>query len=208
MAIVAGEVCKFTVFQTWNLQQVLNVFYYQQIDSVALGNNGVPQAFWDYVKTAWRACVVPSSTYTFNRVTMEVFNTAGDYGEYIIPTAEQQGTRVLDPASYEASFLAASLKFVPENRTVRPGGKRIAGMLEQDHNANNLDAAYLTLLQALADKFDDNIAYNVLGVDNMRPVVYGYGRPRVEPAHAVPVQSVVVSPYTSSQVSRKLGHGV
>lgn len=116
---------------------------------------GLAEAYWNEVKTVWRALVPSSSAFTFNTVFLREDNGGLSYGEYAIPPAERDGTR--DPTGL-GDFLppanAASVRLAVGTAVTRPGQKRFPGILEGDSTGSLLSTAFVTLVDALAEKYD------------------------------------------------------
>lgn len=207
MAINAGQVFELAIRGVFYGQRVQNVFHYRNVGGAAdLAASGMCEAWWNDIKAAWRGFMKTEANLIYTEVVSIAVNGSGHYGSYLIPTGEQQGTSVR-AGEFLPTFNAANITFNPALRLVRPGSKRIAGVLESDQVNGVLTAGAQALLGAIATQVVNGF------VDAATPsswefVIYG-------PANAsrpVPVSQLVtghsVSPNVTSQLSRKLGRGI
>lgn len=210
MAILS-EHLKITVRGTISAQQWENVQWYKPGGAafVTAEAAGVAQAYWNDVKSAWRALIVDSSVFTFQSILVSEPGDTGAFGEFPVPVGEQNGTRAIGSLTdFMPPFNAWGVRLTVATRTTRPGQKRFCGIMEGDANGDVLTAPGIALVQALAVKFSDNI---VLG----SPVATGVLIPEVVSidratgaitAHQE-VTGYLINPYVTSQVSRKRGRG-
>lgn len=172
--------------------------------------DAVGEAWWNDVKTAWRALApISDPNVRFISVLVEEFDGSGGLGEFAIPSSEQLGTRSLS-AGYDLmpSYCALGCRLTVPTRTTRPGQKRFPFLVETDVSLNVIGAAYLALANTLAGKYSATIT---LGA----PVALGTLTPKIcsrDPAdgHIVASQDVsgfVLNSFITSQVSRRYGHG-
>jgi len=211
MAIAVGDIAQFSVTgdimnQTWT-----NVYTYKVVvwpGSVTGEQAG--EAFWDHIKTVYRALLPVGWASAFTSVTVrDLSNTAGDYAVYGIPTAERAGTRANPSGNILPPFLAVGVRLNVASRVTRPGQKRFAGMYEVDSDGDTVNATFASLVEDIMDVM-------------VGPIVLG------APAATVSLDSIVVkrSPvdgsvladqyvtsYTvnnqiTSQNTRKIGRGI
>lgn len=172
--------------------------------------DAVGEAWWNDVKTDWRA-LVPSdvTNFSFESVLVEEFDGSGGLGEFAIPSGERDGTRIPSSSSgFMPSYVACGMRLTVPTRTTRPGQKRFPGLDEADVSNNVIGAEYLDLVEDLSRVYDTTIT---LGA----PVALGTLTPKIckrDPAdgHILASQDVaghVINPYVTSQVSRRRGHG-
>lgn len=209
MTLPLGAHVRVTVRQVYDSQECLNVFYYQ---SGGLGVGTVLEmitAIWDNLKSQWRP--LASSGVTFDRVIGEEMAGDLEFGEYSIPTAERAGTRTGTPMS---SFNAYAFKLGRDVRTVKPGSKRLVGVVEEATDGYGvINAAVAAAMVNVATLMLAAVPFGTLSSASAFPILYGAPHPastrypeRVDPVFA-PVTSVVPQPYISTQNTRKRGHG-
>ena len=192
-------------------QEWENVQWYRPTGSAFLTADAVSvaEAYWNDVKTVWRAAVVVSPDLTFNSVFVSEEGETGAFGEFAVPPAESQGTRSGSGlGEFLPSFNAAGVRLTVATRTTRPGQKRFVGGTEGDNLGGVWSATYIGLIDTLAAKFDSTIT---LG----SPVATGVLDPEVVHinlgTHLITASQLVVghltNPNITSQVSRKIGRG-
>jgi len=195
------------------LGQQVQVVQWYRLDGVAFATAtvlGVLEAYWNNIKDVWRATHVAD----VNDRTLSLFGREAGalaaYAEFAVPVAEQQGTRASGAsfAGYMPPFVGAGVKLAVGSGLTRPGQKRFWGLGEGDSVEGVMQAPYLTLVEALAVKFSDQI---LLGA----PVATGVMFPEVvrqEPVTgnilvAQDVTGHVVNNNLTTQNSRKIGRG-
>lgn len=204
---ITGSHLKVTIRGTISAQQWENVQWYKPTGAafVTAEAAGVAQAYWDDVKTVWRALIVDSSVFTFQSVLVSEPGDTGAFGEYPIPIAEQNGTRAIGSLTdFMPPFNSWGVRLTVATRTTRPGQKRFCGIMEGDANSDVLLAPGIALVAALAAKFSDNV---ILGT----PVATGVLVPEIVRLEGTPsavaasqeVTGFLINPYVTSQVSRK-----
>ena len=207
MAITGGSVLRLTLVQNYMAQEVLNVFYAKQTAGSSSDSPAtVVDGFWQDIKAAWRAVMPDTDDMLITKIVLEDLVTPFDYYEYVVPTSEQRGTRSYTGALLN-SFSAASIKIVVPTRATRPGGKRISGLTEDVVDRQNLVSSYITLLNTLFAALATGWAATSPGSGSYAVGVYGYGRPASSSPTFQQMSGYLVSPYVSSQVSRKIGRG-
>lgn len=209
MAITAGIV-KITLRGTITGQRWQVGRYFAPVGAAWLTADAVggAQAWWDNVKAAWRASVPAASSATFESVLFEEVGAGLAFGEYAIPVSEQLGTRAGATTDFLPSFNAAGVRLTVGTRVTRPGQMRIPGGLEQDQVGGTWVAGYVTLIDAIADKYDTQLTLGApVATGNLTPKVV-----RLDVSGDVVVASQdivghVTNPNVTSQVSRKIGRG-
>jgi hypothetical protein len=170
---------------------------------------GVLEAYWNDIKTAWRALIVTSSSFKFTELLGAEESPTGAFGSFPVPLAEQLGTRAAGSlGNFLPSFAAAGVKLTVATRVTRPGQKRLPGIMEGDNDNGTLEAGYIALADPVAEVYS---VPRVLGA----PVATGVLTPvicHLDPITDLPVASQevtghVINQFISSQVSRKIGHG-
>lgn len=205
--IPAGGLVRFSVNQTFQGQAVRNVFWYRAEDGVADDALlGIAQTFWEKVRTPWRAFAPNLSNLTFDAVEARAFDGDLDYAVYVIPVAEQVGTRSVGGSQFMPTFCAANITLNPANRQVRPGSKRIAGLVEVDNDANMLTTVSAGLLQTLANSFVGTIVSGGF-IDTLTAVIHSPPTPDRPTRLLVPIVSASATRGITTQNSRKIGRG-
>jgi hypothetical protein len=170
---------------------------------------GVGEAFWNDIKTVWRAAMRQSTALVTESILVSEPGPTGAFGEYAIPVAEREGTRSAASGAFLPSFNAAGIRLVVATRTTRPGQKRIVGGLEEDQSGGGWLPGYLALLNALAPKFAEPI---ILGAPVATGVLIPYiVRTNADGSAVLASQEVtgwVTNTNVTSQVSRKIGRGI
>lgn len=170
---------------------------------------GVLEAYWDNIKTDWRAFHVTGAD---NR-TISLFGRepgiGGAYAEFPIPTGEQQGTRSgVGGGDWMPPMNATGIKLVVGSGVTRPGAKRVWGMVEADQVSGVLQAGIVAVANMAATIFANSI---ILGA----PVATGEMQGeivRLDPTTqlvtvAQDVTGFIVKPNVTTQNSRKIGRG-
>lgn len=215
MALTGGDVVRITLFQKFNAQDVLNTMFYRVEGPAVLSGAQVAEGWWNDVKATWRAVAPNLSHFSFERVLAEEIEGDLEYGEYLIPVGERNGTRVGAVGDTLPSFTAVGVKWSVATRQTRPGSKRFVPITEGDVNNNSqLSAELLALFNTLNVMLTANIEIGVLDAFDMVPIVYG---PVLAPSVRDPdgrpavvlndITGFLINPYVTSQVSRKIGHG-
>lgn len=172
---------------------------------------GVAEAYWNDVKTAWRAMAFNSiaSAQFVSVVCREVGGSLG-LGEYAIPAGEQAGTRSTGGANgFAPSYVAVGVRLAVGTRITKPGQKRVPFILEDDVLANSASSAVQALADTLAQKWSQPIVLGApVATGSLIPVVARLDR--TNPDVLIAQQEVTghaVNPFLTSQVSRRYGHG-
>lgn len=175
--------------------------------TVTAGN--VAEAWWNHVKSAWRAMIINDPTFTFDSVLVEELGGANQFGEYAIPAAERQGSRPLGSlGAWLPSFAAVGVKLVVATRDTRPGQKRFPGLSEGDNEGGFVAAPFVALVGAVATHYSSGFVLGAPALaEGIYPVVARYATGNPVPVVTQPVVGHSVSNVITSQVSRKIGHG-
>lgn len=203
MAIDAGDVLRFTVVQSYDSQQVLNVFYYKVgvLGVSTLTPAEIAENFWDSVKVNWRGCA--AIAVTFDKVVLEDLDGDFDYGEYVISGAERAG---LASGVSMASYEAYAIKLNRTSRLTRNGAKRLVGVTETQVDAFGLlTSGMFNALQLLADDFATDLRVGVAVL--AEPVIVGFPNAHRALRVEVPIDAATAAAYTSTQNTRKRGRG-
>lgn len=210
MSIQLGALLEISLSGEVFSNMVANVWQYEVTNTmVSITAEQVAEAWWNHVKTNYRA--VPTSTYTgiFRKVLVRELNApTGAYGTYGIPLAERTGTR--SPGSSSdilPLFNAVGVRLNVGSRATRPGQKRFAGLNEDDQTSGGLTTAVVSAVNTLMTQM---IASMTLGAPAatmvLKPVVVRKDVTGTVVAHQA-ITSFSVNTNVTSQVSRKLGRG-
>lgn len=208
---ITSEIIRVVIRGVYMSQLVENVQWYVPTGAAFLTAEaaGVAQAYWDNIKTDWRAFHIAN---TLDR-TLSVFvsepGASGAYGEYAIPTGEQQGTRdatgagqLLPPTN------SVAVRLTVATRVTRPGQKRFWGVWEGDNSYGVLEAPIVTAANTLAVKFSDNITLgSPVATGVLIPVIVKINRETGEVVDRQEVVGFAVNSNVSTQNSRKFGRG-
>lgn len=169
----------------------------------------VGQAYWNDIKTAWRACHYATSDDVTTSVFVAEPGDTGAYGEYAVPTGEQLGTRTIpDGENLLPPYCSGAFRQSVSSRVTRPGQKRMWGLGEADNDAGVLQAGYAALLAALAVKFSAVITLgSPVATGTLAPIVVHIDRATGAPTASQNVDGFVINPNLSTQNSRKFGRG-
>jgi hypothetical protein len=210
MAIGASSLIEVTMGMLWFGQQTLNVYQYE-VDVWPNPTSAInaAEAWWNHVKTDYRALIVSGGGRNFNSVTVrELNNPTGDLAEFSIPSAEEGGTRSAGSlGAFLASFNAVGVRLTVGSRATRSGQKRIVGLTEGDVQGNDVSSGFIPLVENLMDTMTTHM---ILGAPSalveLSPIVC-----RKDITGAVtasqPVTGYVVNPFLTTQNTRKFGRG-
>lgn len=211
MAYPAEALTEITMVQTYPGSQILNVFTYWAdnvpgtVDAVHIA-----EAWWNAVKTTWRAMIAVGIGAYFQSVRIqELNNSAGAFAEWNVPVGEQVGTRAAPAAPQVLPlFNAAAVRLTVGTRLTRPGQKRFFGLTETDNDGGPIGSAFLTLLNAHMAVLDSQITLGApAALVTLDPIVTS----RDAAGTVINYQNVtgyVINPNISSQNTRKPGRGI
>lgn len=203
----ALDVFRFTLEATFLAQKVINVFHYV-VETLTADDDFLVNASDSWLTDVFTTWWSVQAGQVYNeRLTVENLsdidrpfytrsvNQAGGYTGEVLP-----------------SFNSVSFKYNVGTRKTRAGGKRLAGILESDTTGNGLTPTSLTTkyqilagqLQEVVEVFDPVVG----AIATLAPIVlkkYTGDVPTV--ADWQRVLSVTVSPFVTTQSSRKVGYG-
>lgn len=193
-------------------QQWQNVQYYEPSGTALLTVNMIEllEAYWNDIKTPWRALIENDSNATFETVYGEEIGGLGGFAEYPVPTGERLGVRSAScPGGWMPSFIACGCRLTVGTHVTRPGQKRFHGLLECDVAGNVIGSDYLLLAEGVAEKYSQPIALGIpAALVALQPIVTKQeGTPPVITAHQ-DVTGYLLNTFVTSQNSRKHGRGV
>lgn len=208
---VTAEDLKITIRGTCLAQQAEVVQWYRPTGAAFLTATllGVAEAYWNDIKTLWRACHLNSTNDTTVSILISEPGAGGGYAEYAIPSGEQSGTRSSPTQNQPLPpFMCAGVRLTVGTRTTRPGQKRFWGLVEEDQSAGVLGSALAALVAALAPKFSAGITLGApVATGVLWPeIVHLEGSPQVVTARQ-DVTGFIVNPNVTTQNSRKYGRG-
>lgn len=170
---------------------------------------GVAEAFWNDIKTDWRACHFDNASDKTTSVVVAEPGDTGAFGEWAIDPSEQEGTRD-SGVGFQAMppYCVVAVRQTVATRATRPGQKRFWGLGEGDSVNGILQPTLQGLVDTLMAHFESAV---ILGA----PVATGVMTPQVvglDPATGLPARQQdvighVTSVYVGTQVSRKYNRG-
>lgn len=214
---VIGDVLQVVLRAEYQLQTVLNTFFYRVMDAPSPGwQAGFIAEFRETVLDPMRNVQVPSLVYKDIYV-KNIFD--GEEFTSEIPTITGLNGSA---AQRLPSFIAAHVKLTRGNNRVRHGHKYIAGQTEDHTVGQTWEPSYQTFLQAAADGMAAELNAGG-GVDIWKPCIVGrIAQPQLNkpPKYRLPVsQSEMADQWAyitgaradtavTTMRSRKAGHGV
>lgn len=207
MPIVVGGRIKISLRYVFFGQRCENVQWFRTdgaafltADAVAVG-----EAYWNDIKTAWRALIVTSPSFEFVEVAVEEESPTGAFGVYSVPLAERQGTR---PAGSLVDFLpqfnACPVKLTVATRVTRPGQKRLPGLMEGDSGAGQIGAPFVALADAVAAKYSTTLVLGApVATGALAPIICRIDKATGTITASQDVAGHIVSNVPTSQVSRR-----
>lgn len=210
MALENGSLIEIVHVGALFSQQVMTVWDFEVISITgATSAIAVAEAYWNHIKTTWRAmCVTSNGQQTLTLRVRELNNPVGEYAEFDIPSGEQAGTRT-PPTQGELlpPFVAAGARLTVSTRTTRPGQKRIPNLVESD----NLNGALQSAMKALVQAYLNVATFPmVLGapaaLTELSPIVCRKNAAGLVTAHQ-PITGYLVNNNITSQNTRKIGRG-
>lgn len=211
MAILTGALLEVSINGEANNNAVYNVWQYEVgTTAPTITAEHVAQAWWQHVKTVYRAVAATNYSGLFRQVMVRELNApTGAFGTWAIPSAEWAGTRSPGAAAeFLPTFNAAGVRLNVGTRVTRPGQKRFSGLVESDNNSGSLTAGVLTALDNLMVVM---IASMTLGAPaatmTLQPIVVRKDAVGAVTAHQA-IGSYSTNNLITSQVSRKPGRGV
>lgn len=168
------------------------------------------EAWWNHYKDAWRALAPDNGIdAVFQSVNVREVGGGLAYGEFAIPSGEQDGTRSsVGLGAQLPSYCAVGCRFTVSSGVTRPGQMRIPFLNEIDNAGNIVDSAFIALCEDLAALYSSP---NTLGAPTatgvITPTVVRFGIDNNTVAASQPIDSYVLNSFITSQVSRRRGHG-
>lgn len=187
-----------------------NVFqYYLAAMPSPVSPVNIAEAWWNHVKPTYRALYASGAGNIFQEVKiLELGVTGGDYATFPIPTAEKVGTRSTpSPNTFAASFMATGVRLTVGTRVTRPGQKRLPIVYEADSEGDNLEAAWISLVNSWAAVVSANMT---LGAPAATAILHPQVvRKNIDGSIAAQqnITGYLTNPRPTSQVSRKYGRG-
>lgn len=194
-----GQLCQTARQYTWDGAAI-----------AAASASQLGEGWWNHYKAAWRA-LLPSGAGNGQFLSVLVREIGGSltYGEYAIPPGEVMGSRAAGGlGSQMPSFTSVGCRLTVGSAVTRPGQMRIPFINEADSNGQSVEAAFLTLCATLAALYSSS---NILGAPVAtgvlfpRVVRFGASNDVIEESQSI--TGYVLNTFTTSQVSRRKGHG-
>jgi len=214
MAIYLDTDLQITVKSEHTAQHLETVWSYTVAATpvgVGVSAPALAEAWWNHVKGVYRAISPVALGNFFRTIEVRVVNNpAGDFGEWDVPAGEQIGTRA-NPTQAELlpAFNAAGVRLLVGTRATRPGQKRFSTLCEGDQANSLLGASIATPLHALMTLMTGDLG--PLGAPAatflLVPKIFRLGAFESVLA-SQRVTGYLINNYVTSQVSRKVGHGV
>lgn len=211
MAAITGDFLKITLRYTFMNQKCQTGSIWapenRMVDTITAAHVG--EAWWNHVKTSWRALIVNYGSFTFDSVIVEELGGNSNFGEYAIPPAEQLGTRAPGTlGEWLPSYCAVGVRLAVGTRVTRPGQKRFPGLTEGDNSNGTITAAFQTLVGAVAAVYSGSATLGAPALaEVIHPVVATFAPQNPVPVASQRVIGYLVNPVITSQVSRKIGRG-
>lgn len=194
-------------------QQQMNVWYYT-VGEIAVGvtAHNIAEAWWNHVKSAYRATAVATQTgFKFLSVTIrDDDDPAGDAATFAITAGEQAGTRSAPAGGSDLMppYASATARLHVGTRATRPGSKRFGFLYEADNVHGYLDAGFAGVVTGVLAVAATNIVLGApAALTQLLPVVRGKGSSNPPVITYQPITGYSVSPYVTTQNSRKFGRG-
>ena len=152
MGFTEGDLAEISIVAQNSGVTYMNVWQYQisgtfsGVDAAAVG-----EAWWNHVKDDYRGVVASTYGAWFREVLVRELNDPiGEYGTFVIPSGEAEGTR--NPGSETGllqPYAALGMKLAVGTRVTRPGSKRLGGLVELDNNAGYANGPVYAAAEAL-----------------------------------------------------------
>lgn len=210
MAIGIGSLIEISLVGALASGKWYNVFQYQYAEVVTAASAAqIAEAWWNHVKTAYRALYASGAGNIFTEVKIQELNeAAGEYATFAIPIGEKVGTRATpSPNTFTPSFLAQGVQLTVGTRLTRPGQKRLPIVYEADVEGDEVQSTWYNLVETWANVID---APMVLGAPAATSVLQPIVCKKDSLGVVQEYQQVIghlTAIYATSQNSRKRGKG-
>lgn len=210
MAIGIGSLVEISVQGALASGKWYNVFQYQYAEVVTAATAvQIAEAWWNHVKTTYRALYASGAGNIFNQVFIRELNApTGEYATFAIPVGEKVGTRSTpSPNTFTPSFVAQGVQLTVGTRLTRPGQKRLPIVYEADIEGDEVQTTWYNLVEAWANVVDVPM---VLGAPAATSVLQPIVCKKNSLGEVLEYQNVaghLTSIYGTSQNSRKRGRG-
>lgn len=208
---VTGGFVRLTLNYTFLGQECMTIRDYETQGAAFLTATcvNVAEAWWNDVKTVWRATAITGTAVKFNSVVCEEYGGSLGFGEFPIPTAEQQGTRAAGSlGNFLPAYVATSVKLTVGARLTRPGQQGFPFAAEGDNDNGNAETAWQVLVNALAAKYSGSIGLGApVALGSLYPVVINAPSLAVTPPIYQRITGHVLNPSFRTRVHRTPGRG-
>lgn len=190
--------------------QTARVYTWDGVAIATASPAALGEAWWNHYSAAWRGLAADGSTGSvFNSVFVREVGGGLAFGEYAIPVLEQLGTRDVSAlGSYIPSGNAVGVRLTVGTGATRPGQMRVPFLCDGDVSANDVSGDFQELASELADLYSQP---NTLGAPTatgvITPVVPRFGADNNTITASQPIVGFLVNPLSTTQVSRRAGHG-
>lgn len=170
----------------------------------------VGEAWWNHYKDAWRSAAYPGPTNAlFQSVFVREVGGGLAYGEFAIPTGEQQGTRAdSDPGNVLPAYCSVGVRLTVASGETRPGQFRLGFMVAADLAGNNVSSTFQEYAADLGDLYSGGqIMGAPIATGVLFPQVVRFGADNNTVLANQDIVGFVVNPLATSQVSRRINHG-
>lgn len=214
---VLGDILHVTLRAEWQLQTIINTFFYRFQDTPSAGwKDGFASEFRETVVDAMRPVQATNLVY-LDFYVRNIFD-GDEFTEELTGVTGTNGSA----AQRLPSFVAAHIKLTRGNNRVRHGHRYVAGQTEDHTVGQTWEPSYQTFLQATADAMASELNAGG-GVDVWAPVIVGRViQPRVDkpPVYRLPVSQAEMADdwayitgaradtRVTTMRSRKAGHGI
>lgn len=180
------------------------------VSSVLFTMDQVLEALWNDYAARWKDLLSVSGTInSFDSLLGTQIGGTLQFAEYAIPSGDRQGVVAANEFfQWQPPYVCAGVRQAVATRVTRPGQKRFPFVLTAQQAGNALTPTILAKFDALGGAFSQVsvLGAPALGMALQPQVVH---EPTVShPTRALqPVIGWTTNPNSTSQVSRKLGHG-
>lgn len=211
MAIGADSLIELTVNMLVGGSQTLNVWQYVVSQhSVGVEAIHIAEAWWNQVKTPYRALAIANYGSVFQSVRIRELNDpAGDYAEFDVPSGEQAGNRT-NPADVDVMpyHVATAVRMTVGTRLTRPGQKRFPFATQTDIIGSAVQPAWKTLVTTLMNAAVGTLTLGAPAALEVLDLIVCRKDGQGTVTASQKVSGFLVANYASSQNSRKIGRGV
>lgn len=211
MALSTNDLIEIELHMIQSQQVVMNVFQYRFSEfefGVTLAQ--ILPAWWSHVKTTYRALAYATLGQAFQKVVGRQLNApTGELAEFGIPEGEQTGTRTGQPVGeFMPVFNTSAVRLLVSTRATRPGQKRVPFLHEGDNSNGLLGTSMTALMTTWCNTMTSTMALGApAALTALEPIVTRKNAQGLVTAHQL-ITGYLLSPYITTQNSRKIGRGI